>query len=153
MKRISPGALVFPGFALAYTGYSLWGQVSHNLRGSLITYALVLSIPIFALAAMALVQEWRAAPSGEAGKAGQDTGSRVRPALIVLLATATVAVMPWAGYLIAFALFIVGAMAILGTRRPMAYVAVLIPILALVYYVFADWLQLNLPEGILKGVL
>lgn len=155
MAKLSPGAFVFPVCVVAYTAYSLTQQISDGARSSLLTYALCLGIPIFILAAIVIFREVMAARQVVAGAAPvpEVPLNRVRPVLLVGLGVVTFLAFEPLGYLIAFAIFMVGSMLLFQVRSPIKIVALTACTLAFVHFLFAKWLELSLPAGILEGIL
>ncbi len=154
MTKLSLGAFVFPACAAAYTAYSLIQQITDEVRNSLLTYALSISIPIFILIALAVIGEVVAAKktTPEEGEEAPPVNLK-RPALLFGVGVVTFLCLEPFGYLIAFPIFMVGSMLILELRSPAKMATVTACTMAFVHFLFVEWLELSLPAGIFEGVL
>jgi hypothetical protein len=77
----------------------------------------------------------------------------LRLVLVLGLVALYVATLPWLGFILASALFLLASMGLLWRRRPLAVALVAAVSLALVYVVFRVLFQVVLPEGtLLRGV-
>lgn len=154
MTKLSPGAFVFPACAAAYTGYSLIQQITDEVRNSLLTYALSIGIPIFVLILLAVAGEFVSARKKPTeGAEDEEPVNLKRPVLLVGVGVITFLCLEPLGYLIAFPIFMIGSMLVLELRSPVRMATVTVCTLAFVHFLFVEWLELSLPEGIFEGML
>ncbi len=169
------GALLFPALAIAYAIFALWEQFTGDYRAITTQYALMLAVPVLALAALISIQEiipsfgrlpglswlFKKPDLGteEVQTAAQEDDHAKRPGgwfrvfALVGSAAALVYFLEDIGYIICFFTFVVVTMLALGLRSVITILLTAILTTLMVHIIFVGLLDLDLPLGLLENVL
>jgi putative tricarboxylic transport membrane protein len=136
-------------FGLWFTWYT-WTNVPMGTqdRPGAGVFPLVVGIGLVLVSLMTIVEAWRTA--AVAGEVGFPTGEKRRTLLLLAAAfVAFVALYQFLGQYVASSLFMIAALAILGTRSWVRNVLYGLAIGVTISFVFVELLGVNLPMGVL----
>ena len=169
------GALLFPAVAIGYATFTLWEQLSGNYKEITTDYTLLLAVPILFLAGIISLQEifpvlarvmvlrslFAEPPKAleedagpvETVEAEARPGGEFRVIALTGLAFILVVGMEEIGYFLGFFLFSALVLLANGVRSYITIVAISAVGALMVHFVFVGVLNLDLPPGILEGII
>ncbi len=169
------GILLFPAVAIAYAVFALWEQLSGSYKEITTDYTLLLAVPILGLAGIIILQEFfphlarvmilrslfadpskereEFVGSEETVEAEARPGGAFRVIALTGLAFILVVGMEEIGYFLGFFLFSLLVLLANGVRKPIIILAISAGVALMVHFVFVGVLNLDLPPGILEGII
>ncbi len=165
-KLKSVGDLIFPVLAIAFSSYMIIHQYLQGFRTSTLVYAVMLSIPVFICGLIPIIQFflslWKEkkespesfkVPEAEECETEGEESNYKKPLGILAISILTLLVIYYTGFVIGMFVLMVLLLPVLGVRSPMliAVFSILIPVIF--YFVFAKLIGLQIPLGILEGIL
>lgn len=160
--------LIFPGIAIWFSCYMLLEQYTGSYRSSTQTYVGGMAILVLLLCVPIVIAILRGKDSDDASGETDDDDSNVpdeetrkkdavrnfsRIGIIVGMAALLVYTFETVGYLIGFTLFLVISLRLLEVKKYWLIGLITLIAVAIVHFIFVQWLGVRMPAGVLQEYL
>lgn len=160
MRIDTLGRAFFPVLVILYSSYMIWEQFAREQQASTRNYALFMGGIAIVLAVAALVgdllkQHRPAHAEAEEAPAAAPVplANVVQVSIILASAIVLIALLSTVGYIVGLLIFTAVTAWALQVHSPITLVLLTVITVAVVHVVFVTWLQLPLPQGLLRGIL
>lgn len=158
--------LIFPGIAVWFSCYMLLEQYTGNYRSSTQTYVGGMAILVLLLCVPIVIAILRGKDLGDASgetddSNGPDEETRKKDAvrnfsrigIVVGMAALLVYTFETVGYLIGFTIFLVISLRLLEVKKYWLIGLITLIAVAIVHFIFVQWLGVRMPAGVLQEYL
>jgi len=142
-KTIDYGELIIPVTVVAYIAYNLGMQFYEGYHTSTIAYGLLLAFPLLICLGSIVWGVFR-------GKVATRPHFALKaPVMLLAVNALLVALLPFIGYQIAFAIYLVAAMRWFHVKSWLKIGLLTVAVVVIVHLVFVMWMEVPLPQGVL----
>ena len=151
--KIEYGELILPLLAVFYACYTVGNQLERGYHASTVNYGLILSIPMAVCALICVVGIFKGRKGGEDGGKTVAPSSLFKPLVLLGGMVAFVLFLPFIGCQIGIFIYLLAVLTVFNAASWRLKIAVGLGAAAMTHVIFAVWLRLPLPSGVLSGLL
>ena len=152
MKKINWGELSIPALAILYAIYTLGPQITNNYHPNTIRYGLMLSLPIF-ICTIIIILSMISKEKLRTESPKLDVKKYKTMIFSVILVIVFLLFLNKLGYIISFFVYLAVFLWLMGNRSLIKIITVSVAVTIFIHFVFATWLGVPLPAGILETIL